>query len=62
VTALGDRIDIYDPNNALGGGNNFEESISSLNGGPVVQGQTGIGSFLPNPGGSIQDQILWAIT
>ena len=62
VTALGDRIDIYDPNNELGGGNNFEQSVSSLNGGPVVQGQTGIGSLMPNPGGSIQDQILWAIT
>jgi hypothetical protein len=62
VTALGDRIDIYDPNNELGGGNNFEQSVSSLNGGPVVQGQTGIGPLMPNPGGSIQDQILWAIT
>jgi hypothetical protein len=62
VAALGDRIDIYDPNNELGGGNNFEQSVSSLNGGPVVQGQTGIGSLMPNPGGSIQDQILWAIT
>src|SRR5207244_7057328 len=47
------RIDIYDPNGVLPGGNSFSESVSSLNGGPVVQGQSGIASFMPNPGGSI---------
>jgi hypothetical protein len=56
------RVDIYDPNNALGGGNNFSESIISINGGAIVQGQSGLDSMLPNPGGSIGDQILWAIT
>ena len=25
-------------------------------------GQTGLGSMMPNPGGSIQDQVLWAFT
>ena len=56
------RVDIYDPNNALGGGNNFSESITSINGGAIVQGQSGLASMLPNPGGSIGDQVLWAIT
>jgi hypothetical protein len=56
------RVDIYDPNNALGGGNNFSEGITSINGGAIVQGQSGLASMLPNPGGSIGDQVLWAIT
>ena len=54
--------DIYDPNNALGGGNNFSESISSSSAGAQIQGQTGMAAFMPNPGGSIGDQIMWAIT
>jgi hypothetical protein len=60
----GSRVDIYDPNNALGGGNNFEESVASVNGGPVVQGQGGPGlaSMLPNSGGGPGDQVLWAFT
>lgn len=57
----GNRIDIYDPNGTLGG-NDFSQSVTSLNGGPVVMGQSGVASMLPNPGGSIGDQILWAIT
>jgi hypothetical protein len=56
------RIDIYDPNGQLPGGNSFSEAVSSVNGGPVVQGQTGTASLMPNPGGSIGDQIMWAIT
>jgi hypothetical protein len=56
------RVDIYDPNGQLAGGNDFSQSITSINGGPIVEGQTGPGSFLPNLGGSIQDQILWAFT
>jgi hypothetical protein len=59
---LGPRVDIYDPNNVLGGGDNFEQSISSINAGAVVAGQSGLASMLPNPGGSIGDQVLWAIT
>ena len=55
------RVDIYDPNNALGNGNNFSAGLTSLNGGPIVQGGTGLQSMLPNPGGSIGDQIMWAI-
>ena len=57
----GSRIDMYDPNNSLGGGNNFEETVASVNNiGASTQGQTGAASMLPNPGGSIGDQILWA--
>jgi len=56
------RVDIYDPNGQLPGGNDFSQSVTSINGGPIVQGQTGFASLMPNPGGSIQDQILWAIT
>ena len=55
------RVDIYDPNNSLGGGNDFSGQVTSLNGGPIVQGGTGLQSMLPNPGGSIGDQIMWAI-
>jgi hypothetical protein len=55
------RVDIYDPNNALGAGNNFSQGLTSLNGGPIVQGATGLQSMLPNPGGSIGDQVMWAI-
>jgi hypothetical protein len=55
------KIDIYDPSGQLGG-NNFSQGITSVNGGPVVQGQSGVASMLPNPGGSIGDQIMWAIT
>src|SRR5262245_53498796 len=60
--SLTGRIDIFDPNNALGGGNNFSQPVASINDGPIVMGQTGLGAFMPNPGGSIGDQILWAIT
>jgi hypothetical protein len=60
--STGNRVDIYDPNNTLGGGDNFSEGITSINGGPVVAGQTGPASMLPNPAGSIGDQVLWAIT
>jgi len=60
--SLTGRVDIYDPNNALGGGNNFSALVARLNGGPLVFGQTGLAAFMPNPGGSIGDQILWAIT
>ena len=56
------RIDIYDPDGTLAGGNNFSQTISSINGGAMVMGQSGIASMLPNPGGSIGDQVLWAIT
>lgn len=56
------RVDIYDPGNQLGGGNNFSDSVSSVNGGPLVMGQTGLAAMMPNPGGSIGDQVLWAIT
>jgi hypothetical protein len=56
------RIDIYDPNGTLPGGNNFSESVSSVNGGPVVQGQSGVASFMPNSNESVGDQIMWAIT
>ena len=56
------RMDIYDPNGALPGGNDFSQSITSLNGGPVVQGQTGVAAMLPNPGGSVGDQLMWAVT
>jgi hypothetical protein len=56
------RVDIYDPNGALAGGNGFSEGITSIEGGPVVSGQTGMASLAPNPGGSIGDQVLWAIT
>jgi hypothetical protein len=56
------RVDIYDPNNTLGGGNDFSQGITSIDGGPVVAGQSGLASMLPNPGGSIGDQVLWAIT
>jgi hypothetical protein len=56
------RVDIYDPNGQLPGGNDFSQSVTSISGGPIVQGQTGLASLMPNPGGSIQDQILWAIT
>ena len=62
VIAEGDRVDIYDPNNTLGGANSFSQSITGINGGPVVAGQTGLASMFPNPGGSIGDQVLWAIT
>jgi hypothetical protein len=56
------RVDIYDPNGQLPGGNDFSQSVTSISGGPIVQGQTGLSSLMPNPGGNIQDQILWAIT
>ena len=58
------RVDIYDPQQLLGNGNDnaFSQSVTSFNDGPVVQGQTGMASIPPNPGGSIGDQILWAIT
>ena len=56
------RVDIYDPQNQLGGANNFEQQITSFDNGPVVMGQTGLDAVMPNPGGSIQDQILWAFT
>jgi hypothetical protein len=56
------RVDIYDPNGQLPGGNDFSQSVTSISGGPIVQGQTGLASLMPNPGGNIQDQILWAIT
>ena len=56
------RVDVYDPANVLGGGNDFSQGITSINGGPVVAGQTGMASLMPNPGGSIGDQVLWAIT
>jgi hypothetical protein len=59
--STGSRIYIYDPNGTLGK-NNFEQSVTSINGGPVVMGQSGVASMLPNPGGSIGDQVLWAIT
>ena len=62
VQSIGPRVDVYDPNGQLPGGNGFSDSVTSINGGPVVEGQSGIGSMLPNPGGSIQDQILWAFT
>ena len=55
------KIDIYSPSGQLGG-NSFSQSVNSIDGGPVVQGQTGLASMLPNPGGSIGDQVLWAIT
>jgi hypothetical protein len=55
------RVDIYSPSGDLGG-DNFSQSVTSLNGGPVVQGQQGLANWMPNPGGSIGDQILWAIT
>jgi hypothetical protein len=56
----GQRIDIYDPNGVLPGGNAFSQQIAGINGGPVVQGANA--SFLPNPGGPIGDQVMWAIT
>jgi hypothetical protein len=59
---LDSRIDIYDPNGTLPGGNQFSQAVDSINGGPIVQGQTGFPASLPNPGGSIADQILWAVT
>lgn len=55
------RVDIYDPNNSLGGGNGFSANVASLNGGPIVQGGTGLQAMLPNPGGSIGDQFMWVI-
>jgi hypothetical protein len=60
--SLTGRVDIYDPYNQLGGGNDFSQPIASFNGGPVVMGQTGLAGIMPNPGGSIQDQLLWAFT
>ena len=62
VTPIGPRIDIYDPNNQLGSGDNFSQNITGINGGPVVMGQTGLASMLPSPGGDIKAQILWAFT
>ena len=62
VTPIGPRIDIYDPNNQLSGGNNFSQDVTGINGGQVVMGQNGLGTMLPNPGGDIKAQILWAIT
>jgi hypothetical protein len=56
------RIDIYDPNGTLPGGNSFSQTVDSVNGGPVIQGQTGLSSMLPNPGGTMGDQLMWAIT
>jgi hypothetical protein len=56
------RIDIYDPSGTLPGGNSFSQGVDSVNGGPVVQGQSGLAFMLPNPGGSIGDQLMWAIT
>jgi hypothetical protein len=56
----GQIVDIYDPSGQLGG-NNFEQFASSINGGPIVAGQSGLESMLPNPGGSIGDQVMWAI-
>ena len=58
--ALTGRVDIYSPSGELGG-DNFSQQITSLNGGPIVQGGTGLQSMLPNPGGSFGDQIMWAI-
>jgi hypothetical protein len=56
------RIDIYDPNQQLSANdNNFSQTVSSVNGGPVVQG-SGVNAIAPSPSGSIGDQILWAIT
>ena len=55
------RVDVYSSDGALGG-NSFSQSVASFNGGPVVAGQTGMAALAPNPGGSIGDQILWAIT
>jgi type IV secretion system protein TrbL len=41
------RIDMYDPNNTLGGGNNFSAPITSIDNGPVLFGNgitnTGVG-------------------
>jgi P-type conjugative transfer protein TrbL len=44
------RVDIYDPNNALGGGNNFSAQVTSFNGGPVLMGNgvTGDGGAMTN--------------
>jgi hypothetical protein len=56
------RVDIYDPQGQLPGGNNFSASIASINGGPVVLEQSGLASIMPNPGGSIGDQLMWAFT
>ncbi|MGA8659223.1 MAG: hypothetical protein WB586_24095 [Chthoniobacterales bacterium] len=56
------RVDIYDPNGVLPGGNSFSDSLTSINGGPVVQGQSGLASMMPNPGGSIGDELMWAFT
>jgi type IV secretion system protein TrbL len=41
------RIDVYDPNNALGAGNDFSANIASINNGPVLMGNgvTGTGNF-----------------
>jgi hypothetical protein len=60
--SLTGRIDIYDPQQLLGNGNDnaFSQGVTSFNDGPVVQGQTGTAAMLPNPGGSMGDQILWA--
>jgi hypothetical protein len=55
------RVDIYSPSGQLGG-DNFSQQVSSINNGPVTAGQTGLASMMPNPGGSIGDQVLWAIT
>lgn len=38
------RVDIYDPNNALGGGNDFSAGVTSINNGPVLFGNGVVGA------------------
>jgi hypothetical protein len=59
--SLTGRVDIYSPSGQLGG-DSFSQPVASINAGAIVQGATGNASLMPNPGGSIGDQVLWAIT
>lgn len=54
-------VDIYDPNGVLGG-NNFSQSVTSFNDGPVFANAAGanptVGEWLSNPAGTLQKYII----
>lgn len=56
---LTNRVDIYDPTNALGGGNNFSAPITSIDNGPVLSG-SGVG-FTPTTASNTPDATSGAI-
>ena len=64
------RVDVYDPNNALGGGNNFSEPVTSFNDGALMSNATGSNptalDWMSNPIGTLQkfviDRLVWLLS